>query len=103
MYKSNELIHVLHDEIVSSLDACGCGEASAACARGVVLRLCEKLHGPWALYFPTSERAREILGIETRNDTIRTLHRNGGLSGTDLAKRYGLSERQVRRIIFTDE
>ena len=103
MYKSDELIRVVRDEIAAALDACGDGADSAECARQVVVRLCEALHGPWALYFPSPESARVSLGMETRNDTIRRLHRHDGLSVTDLAARYGLSERQVRRVVFTDE
>ena len=102
MYKSDELVRVVHEEIASALRMLDVGQDTSI-ANQITINLCAKLHGPWALYFPSADKAKRFLGVETRDATIRRLHRIDGLSVADVAKRYGLSERHVRRILFTDD
>ena len=101
MYKSDEVIRIMHEEALAALAACGADRA--ACAREVVLRITSRLHGPWELYLPAPEAAKKILGMETRDDAIRRAYHTSGLTLDDLAQRYGLSQRHLRRILFTDD
>ncbi len=63
----------------------------------LIVALCDALGGPGAVYVPDGAAVRAALERRGRNARIR-----GAFDGTNyatLARRYGLSARQVRRIV----
>ena len=98
MYRADEVARIMYEETLAALAACG--DDRAACAREVVLRISTRLHGPWELYLPAPETVKKVLGMETRDDAIRRAYHTSGLALDDLAQRYGLSHRHLRRILF---
>lgn len=102
MYKSDELVRAVRDELAKWLESLDVTDDITA-ADQLTIKLCDKLHGPWALYFPSEDKARKALGWETRDESIRRAYNTGKVTLTHLAVQFELSERHLRRIIFTDE
>lgn len=66
-------------------------------ALNIVIAICADIHSPHKIYVPSGGSIERYIDIARRDQKIRDLFRGNNIDA--LARAYGLSPRQIRRIV----